>query len=68
MRNIPIKKVSFHQVFKAKFNGELYIRLGYDYKLKLYNCIHYKKPSHIIKFRGDTIVEVDSHFDDDLPF
>ena len=68
MRNIPLKKVKFNQVFKARFNGELYIRLGFDYQSKRYTCIRYKNPSHTTKLRGDLIVDVDSHFNDVLPF
>lgn len=68
MRQIQLKKVKLHQVFKARFNGVLYIRLGYDYQLKRYTCIRYKKPSHTTKLRGDLIVDVDPHLDVDLPF
>lgn len=68
MRQIPIKKVKLHHVFKARFNGEFYIRLGYDYQLKRYTCLSFKNPSHMTKLRGDIIVDVDPHFNDDLPF
>lgn len=68
MKTSLLRKLKLHTAFKFSPFGGTYIRCAYDYSKKMYLVVDYYLPVCRTYCEPDTIVYVDPHFNDDLPF
>ena len=68
MTTTNLRKLKRHTAFKFSPFGDTYIRYPYDYSKRMYLVVDYYLPVCRTYCKGDTIVYVDSSFNDDLPF
>lgn len=68
MTTTILKKLKRNTAFKFSPFGDTYLRCAYDFSKQLYCVVDYYLPVCRTYCDGDTIVYVDPHFNDDLPF